>query len=321
MASSEGRTILVTGGTGLVGHGIKYAVEDAKLGKETDTWVYICSKDADLTNYGDTRKLFEKHRPTHVIHLAARVGGLFQNMKYPVEFFTENCRMNENVLQCCKEFEVEKCVSCLSTCIFPDDTTYPINEGMLHNGKPHCSNFGYAYAKRMIDVLNRAYRQEYGCKFTSVIPTNIFGPHDNYNIENGHVMPGLMHKLYNCKKNNTDFVIWGSGKPLRQFTYSRDMGRLFVWALENYDDSEPIILSVGENEEMSIAEVAHTIAKAMNFKGNIKHDLSKSDGQFKKTADNSKLMKLNPDFKFTPFEEAVKESCEWFEANYESARK
>merc|ERR1712100_781148 len=131
---------------------------------------------------------------------------------------------------------------------------------MLHSGPPHTSNEGYAYAKRMIDVLNRAYHEEYGCNFTSVIPTNIYGPHDNYNLEDSHVIPGPMHKIYNAKKNNEDFVVWGTGKPLRQFIYSRDLARLFLWVLRSYDEREPIILSVGEEDEVSIADVAYMVA-------------------------------------------------------------
>ena len=113
----------------------------------------------------------------------------------------DNIFINDNVLSCCKEFEVQKLVSCLSTCIFPDKTTFPIDETMIHNGPPHASNAGYAYAKRMIDVQNRCYADQHGCKWTSVVPTNIFGPHDNFSIDNGHVLPGLMHKVYKAKQD------------------------------------------------------------------------------------------------------------------------
>ena len=168
-----------------------------------------------------------------MIHLAARVGGLFANMKYKVEFWRENVAINDNVLHWSKEYGVKKCVSCLSTCIFPDKTSYPIDETMIHNGPPHHSNEGYAYAKRMIDVVNRCYKDQHGCNFTSVVPTNIFGPHDNFSIEDGHVLPGLMHKCLKAKQQvasggTGDFTIWGSGTPLRQFIYSHDLGALMV---------------------------------------------------------------------------------------------
>ena len=136
-----------------------------------------------------------------MIHLAANVGGLYLNMKYPVELYRDNILINNNVMELCKEFNVEKLISCLSTCIFPDKTTYPIDESMIHYGPPHPSNEGYAYTKRMIDVMNRSYNKEYGCKFTSIIPTNIYGHNDNFNLENGHVISSLIHKAYISKKN------------------------------------------------------------------------------------------------------------------------
>uniref|UniRef100_A0A670ZVV2 GDP-L-fucose synthase n=1 Tax=Pseudonaja textilis TaxID=8673 RepID=A0A670ZVV2_PSETE len=215
----------------------------------------------------------------------------------------KNIHINDNVLQAAFESGVQKAVSCLSTCIFPDKTTYPIDETMIHNGPPHSSNFGYAYAKRMIDVQNRAYFEQHGCHFTAAIPTNIFGPYDNFSIENGHVLPGLIHKVYLAKKNGTNVTVWGTGKPRRQFIYSLDLARLFVWVLREYNEIEPIILSVGEEEEVSIREAAECIAKAMDFKGQLLFDESKSDGQFKKTASNAKLRKYLPDFQFTPFDQ------------------
>eukprot|EP00062_Callorhinchus_milii_P010297 gi/632955005/ref/XP_007893258.1/ PREDICTED: GDP-L-fucose synthase isoform X2 [Callorhinchus milii] len=249
------------------------------------------------------------------------VGGLFRNMKYNLDFWRKNVAINDNVLHSAFEHGVTKVVSCLSTCIFPDKTTYPIDETMIHNGPPHSSNFGYSYAKRMIDVQNKAYHQQHGCTFTAVIPTNVFGPNDNFNMEDGHVLPGLIHKVHLAKKNNTPLVIWGTGTPRRQFIYSLDLARLFIWVLREYNEVEPIILSVGEEDEVSIKEAAESIVSAMDFKGKFVFDTSKSDGQFKKTASNSKLRKYLPDFKFTPFSQAIEETCNWFVANYESARK
>jgi GDP-L-fucose synthase len=173
----------------------------------------------------------------------------------------------------------------------------------------------------MIDVLNRGYADQHGVKYTSVIPTNVFGAHDNFNIDDGHVLPGLIHKVYMAKKESRPLVIWGTGKPLRQFVYSLDLARLFLWVLRDYNEVEPIILSVDEKDEMSIKEAAEAVVKAMDFQGEVIYDTSKSDGQFKKTASNAKLRRYLPDFKFTPFEQAIKESCDWFVNNYETARK
>jgi len=286
-----------------------------------DQYIFLSSKDADLRDKAATRAVFAKHRPTHVIHLAAFVGGLFKNMKYPVEFWTYNIAINENILQLSKEFKVKKLISCLSTCIFPDKTTYPIDETMIHNGPPHFSNEAYAYAKRMIDVQNRAYHSQFGCPFTSVIPTNIYGPHDNFHLDDSHVIPGLIHKFYNAQKNGTDMTVMGTGKPLRQFIYSVDLARLFLWVMRHYDSPEPIILSVDEAAEVSIADVVHMIAKAMGFTGKIHFDTTKADGQFKKTASNAKLRKLHPNFKFTSMESGIADSVKWFKDNYATARK
>ncbi|KAJ3195516.1 GDP-L-fucose synthase [Irineochytrium annulatum] len=317
----EAKVVLVTGSSGLVGKAIQKVLQSSKdplFGRQDDEfWVFATSKDADLRDRDQTRRLFERHRPTSVIHLAAFVGGLFRNMKLKAEFYRDNMLMNDNVIHTAHEFKVAKLVSCLSTCIFPDKTTYPIDESMIHDGAPHESNFGYAYAKRMIDVMNRAYHDQYGSLFTSVIPTNIFGPEDNFNLEDSHVIPG-------------------SGAPLRQFIYSEDLAKLFIWTLREYNEIDPIILSGGlvkwtllrlrcievdEQDEVTIRFVAEKIAKAMDYKGEIKWDATKVDGQLKKTASNKKLRQLLPEFKFTPFDDSLTKTVEWFKGNYAKARK
>lgn len=322
---SSKMVVMVTGGSGLVGAAIRQFIEDEHAkdasANSNETWIYLSSKDGDLRVRTDTEKIFEKYQPTHVIHLAAKVGGLFANMKYKVEFFRENILINDNIMECCRIFKVQKLVSFLSTCIFPDKTTYPIDETMLHNGPPHSSNEGYAYAKRLIDTMNRAYAEEYNCNFTSIIPTNIYGPHDNFSIESGHVIPGLIHKCYLAKQNNTPFTIWGSGTPLRQFVYSYDLAELTVWVLRDYHDPSPITLSVDEADEVSIKDVALAVAKACTFEGEIIFDTTKADGQFKKTADNKKLRSLRPEYQFTNIEDGIQKAVDWFVSNYESARK
>lgn len=219
MASQTKYIVLVTGGSGLVGQAIRHVTESSNDHSNFEFY-FASSKDADLSDLSQARSLFEKVRPTHVIHLAAMVGGLFRNLKYNLEFLRVNLAINDNVLLLAKEFRVKKCVSCLSTCIFPDKTTYPIDETMVHLGPPHNSNFGYSYAKRMIDVLNHAYAShfksdpQYGGDipiFTAVIPTNVYGSHDNFNLEDSHVIPGLILKAYQAvneaksKSNSTSF--------------------------------------------------------------------------------------------------------------------
>jgi len=313
------KVILVTGGSGLVGKGIQTVVEADP--KDDEKWIFLSSKDGNLLSETETEAIFEKYKPTHVIHLAALVGGLFANMSANCDFFRNNMKMNDNILSSSHKHKVEKVVSCLSTCIFPDKTSYPIDETMVHNGPPHNSNFGYSYAKRMIDVQNRAYHEQHGCQFTSIIPCNVFGPHDNFNIQQGHVIPGLINKAYQAKKNGTPFEIWGTGAPLRQFIYSLDLAKLTVWVLREYQEIDPIILATDEADEVSIKDVAMMVLEASDFKGEVKFLTDKADGQFKKTASNSKLRKYLPEFKFVPTKQAIQETVEWFEKNYDNARK
>ena len=284
-------------------------------------FVFIGSKSCDLTNISQTQKLFENVRPDYVIHLAASVGGLFKNIKYKVDMYEKNILINHNVLKCCHNYKVKKLVSCLSTCIFPDKTTYPINETMLHDGPPHKSNEYYAYAKRMLEIQSKAYQQQYGDNFICVIPTNIYGEYDNFSLEDGHVIPALIHKCYNSKKNKEKFVICGTGTPLRQFIYSKDLAGLIMWSLLEYKEKDSIILSVGEKDEVSIKKVGIEIAKQFNYEHMIEFDENYSDGQFKKTADNSKLMNLNNDFSFTRIEDGIKVTIDWFIKNYDECRK
>uniref|UniRef100_A0A2M4BUC0 GDP-L-fucose synthase n=1 Tax=Anopheles marajoara TaxID=58244 RepID=A0A2M4BUC0_9DIPT len=321
------KVVLVTGGTGLIGRAIETVINEEKPADER--WVFVGSKEADLTDLESTRLMFEKYRPTHVVHLAAMVGGLFHNMSNNLDFLRKNMFINDNILLLSHELGVKKVVSCLSTCIFPDVTTYPIDETMIHNGPPHESNFGYSYAKRLIDITNRAYNQKYGDLFTSVVPCNVFGPHDNFTPGVSHVIPGMIQRMHELiYLRNLDqpqegkvFSVYGTGKPLRQFIYSLDLAKLFIWVLRHYDSVEPIILSVDEAAEVSIAQLAESIAKAFDFKGKLEYDTTKADGQYKKTASNAKLRLLLPAFRFTEFDTAIKDSVKWYIDNYEHARK
>ncbi|XP_017132096.1 probable GDP-L-fucose synthase [Drosophila elegans] len=320
------KKVLVTGGTGLVGKALEAVIK--KQAPTDEQWYFAGSKDADLTNLEATQALFAREKPTHVIHLAAMVGGLFHNMNNNLDFLRNNLLINDNVLQTSHEHGCSKVVSCLSTCIFPDKTSYPIDETMVHNGPPHPSNYGYSYAKRLIDVQNHAYYDKYGRLYSSVIPCNIFGPHDNYKPEVSHVIPGMINRMHQLIKEQPEvpesekvFTVFGSGKPLRQFVYSLDLAELMIWVLRNYDSVEPIILSVDEAQEVTIYEVAQAIAKAFNFKGKLVCDTSKADGQYKKTASNAKLRSLLPDYAFTNFETAIEKSVRWYKDNYDQARK
>jgi GDP-L-fucose synthase len=310
---------LLTGAGGLVGSTMEADVR--VIGRKPPFPGYKEHKKrwVDLTNWKDAYNLFQETKPTHVIHTAARVGGLGANMNYMAEFYTQNTAINLNVLEAARKAGVKKVVSFLSTCIFPDDVEYPLCEHMLHDGAPHTSNFGYSYAKRMLDVHSRAIKDQYGLNYICVIPTNIYGPNDNFNLDDSHVVPALIHKCYLAKKNKTDLVVWGSGKPIREFIYSEDVGELTQLILDEYDGPGPLIISSGE--EISIKDLVDLIVKAMKFKGKVVFDDSKPDGQYRKTTSNLLLRHRFPEYKFTKLKQGIKKTVDWFVENYESCRK
>ena len=297
---------LITGGGGMVGSAMQSPL---KLTRE------YC----DLTNPKQTIGLFKAIRPEGVIHCAGKVGGVGGNMNYKGEYFYDNLMINTNIIEAARQAGVKRLVAFLSTCVFPDNVEYPLTIDQIHKGEPHFSNYPYAYAKRMADVQIRAYREQYGLNYTSIIPSNIYGPNDNFSLEHGHVMPMLIHKLYLAKQNKTDFVVWGTGKPLREFIYSKDIAKISEWVLENYEGEEPLIIS--GDEEISIKDLVSILVDEFKFKGKVIFDSSKPDGQFKKPSDNSKIKELLPNFEYTPFEQGIKETVNWFIENYETARK
>jgi GDP-L-fucose synthase len=278
--------ILITGGHGLVGSEF--------IGEQ---YFKPTSKEFDLRITENTNRLMLKQFDG-VIHCAGKVGGVGGNMNHKGEFFYDNIMMNTNVIEGARLSNVKNLVAFLSTCVFPDQVDYPLTEKKIHLGPPHFSNDAYAYAKRMTDVQIRSYREQYGLNYKSVIPCNIYGPNDNYDIVNGHVLPSLIHKCYLARENKTPFTIWGSGKPLREFIFSKDIAKLTEWVLYNYNESEPIILST--SEEIPIRDIVSMIVEIMNFKGEVMYDSTKPDGQFRKPSDNSKIKHYLPNFKFTP---------------------
>jgi len=304
------KKILVTGGSGLVGNAIRNISSD--YNNKYD-FVFVSSKNYDLTKMEDTKNMFEKYKPNYVIHLAACVGGLYKNMNNKVEMLEENLMINYNVIKCSHDYKVEKLIACLSTCIFPDKIdTYPIDENMLHNGPPHFSNDAYAYAKRMLEIHCRSYREKYGDNFTCIIPTNIYGPHDNFHLENGHVLPSLIHKCFLSKYNNEDFIIRGSGKPLRQFIFSLDLAKIIMIIFEK-NVNENVIISVPENQEISIGDLGKLIAEKFDYLNRVKFDENYSDGQYKKTVGITKLKKIiGEDFIFTSINDGIKITVDWF---------
>lgn len=308
--------LLVTGQSGLVGSQFKGDL------------IGLSSKACDLRDKKSTEQVFEFYTDSKtqkeftvdkVIHCAAKVGGLGSNMNFKGEFFYDNIMINTNVIESSRKFGIKNLVCFLSTCVFPDNVEYPLNENKIHLGPPHDSNYPYAYAKRMADIQIRAYKEQYGLNYKSVIPTNIYGPNDNFNLDNSHVLPALIHKCHLAIKENKNMFLWGTGKPLREFIFSKDVADLSLWVLENYEENEPIILST--SEEISIKDLATIVCDLMGFKNKIIWDETKPDGQFRKPSDNSKILKYLPNYKFTKIEDGLKETIDWFYDNLDNIRK
>lgn len=314
--------ILVTGGTGLVGSAIKKLANDTGHWLE---WIFVGSKDLDLSgDYEPVQIWFEKHHPTYVIHLAANVGGVYKNSRANLEMFLTNIRINDNILRACAQYSVEKVVFCLSTCIFPDKIEYPFVESQIHEGPPHPSNEGYAYAKRMLEVQARLYNsQRFGPQVMCVIPTNIYGPHDNFNLEDSHVIPGLIHRCYLAKRDNTPFVVRGSGQAIRQFIHSNDVADYIVQVLFVLSPQKiPNGIILAPQTEISIQDVAFEIADAFELpRERIQWDTTFGDGQMKKTANNALLRHYFPNHNMIDFRDGIRETVNWFKLNYDIARK
>jgi len=300
--------ILVTGGTGLVGS--RFVGDD---------YIKVGSKDINLLNQNSIEEFLKDKNVDGIIHCAARVGGVKGNMTYPGEFTYENLKMNTGIIEEARKAGIRKMITFSSTCVFPDKVEYPLTPDKIHLGPPHSSNYGYAYAKRMAEIQMQSYREQYGVNYFSVIPCNIYGPADNYHLEDGHVLPSLIHKFHLANIEGSDVTIWGSGSPLREFIFSEDVASLTRILFDNYTGGTTVIISSGK--EISIKEVVNIIANEFDFRGKIVWDLDKPEGQFRKPSDNSVIRSIAPDFKFTPIEEGIHKSVKWFKENYPNVRK
>lgn len=318
MTSNKKERLVVTGGSGMVGSAIRNVINSSNL--EGCDVFYLSSKECDLRNAEQTKAFFKNYKPSKVIHLAARVGGVKANTDFVADFFNENILINTNVLMAAHEAGVQDVVSLLSTCVYPDKdwVSYPLTEEQLHIGPPHDSNFGYAYAKRMLDVQSRAYRKQYDRNYTTAIPNNIYGVGDNFDLEAGHVVPAVIRKIYEAKINNTTPIFWGDGSPLREFTYAEDVATVLLKMLgffgnEPYSAPEPC--NIGTNTETSIKDLVSAVAEIFEFKGKIQWDITKPSGQHRKPSKASKITHT-----YTNLHDGLVETCQWFKEAYPAVR-
>lgn len=303
--------ILVTGGTGMVGSAFKKVKTGHKL-------ILVGSSDYDLCHSRDCRRMISDHQPDAIIHLAAKVGGVKGNTDYVADFFHENIVMNANLLDAAKNQKVPKVVSLLSTCIYPNCPIYPLTENQIHNGEPHSSNFGYAYAKRMLEVHSRAIRQQYGLNYVTAVPNNLYGENDNFDLNSGHVIPAIIRKVFEAKNNGNIPKFWGTGRPMREFTYAQDVTKILLWMVENYDLPEP--LNIGNTREISIFDLVVKIQSLLNANIESRWDNRMPEGQYKKPSSNLRFEQLNPGFKYTSLDEGLATTVEWFINSYPNIR-
>ncbi len=303
--------ILITGGQGMVGSAF-WPLNLRNPDKMLISFGY------DLRDVNATHQMFLDHKPDWVIHLAAKVGGVKANTDFPATFFTDNIRINTNVLDEAYKAGVKKVVSVMSTCIYPaQPKSYPLTEGQLHDGPPHFSNAPYGYAKRMLDVQSRAYREQFGCNFVTVIANNLFGPNDYFGLKNSHVLPALIRKLFEAKERKEKTVtLYGDGSPEREFTFSFDLAKILLFVLEKYSDASPI--NVGNTQQWTIAQMAELVKRYTGFEGEIIWS-GENLGQQKKPSSNKKLLELGWN-QYTPMEVALKETVDWFMENYPNVR-
>jgi GDP-L-fucose synthase len=297
--------ILVTGGTGLVGKALEKVTT---VTHRQEQFIFWGSRDCNLLDSKETMLRFSELQPDVVIHLAAKVGGLYDNMTNQRDFLRDNTLLSFNVFDAAVAHRVKKVICCLSTCIFPDGIPLPMRETDLHNGPPHNSNFGYAHAKRLVEVMCRAYSGD--TLFVPIVPTNVFGEHDNFHLEKAHVIPALIHKCYLAKKTGTPLHVSGDGSALRQFIWSRDLANLILRVMDTYHSNEPIILA--DEAEYSIRDVVTQIAECLDFQGDVIFCKDMPNGQHRKTVDTTKLKEHFPDFVFANLKSALQETVHWF---------
>ena len=296
--------VLVTGGSGLVGKHLQDILPNA---------IYISSKDYDLTDLQQVRDMMDEYKPNSVIHLAARVGGIVDNINYPVDYLEENVMMNTNVLKACHEFDVEKVIAILSTCIYPDEVdTYPMKEKDLFNGPPTPTNFSYGFAKRCMAVHIDSYRKQYDKKWSYLIPCNLYGEYDKYEEHHSHFVSALIKKIYEA---DDSIELWGTGKPLRQFMYGGDLARVVKYFIDNDIVGN---FNVAPDWVHSIDEITNIGKKAcLKEKLVVNYDSTKPDGQFRKDVDSSKLLSILKDFKFTSLDKGIKRVYDNFSKRYD----
>lgn len=285
--------ILITGGTGMVGKHLQNILPNA----------YYLGSEIDLRNINEVDLLFKYNKFNRVVHLAAKVGGIKDNINNPGDYFDDNILMNTNIVKVSKKYKVKRFLGILSTCIYPDKVNnYPMKEEILHLGPPTPSNFSYGYAKRCLAVQIDAYNKQFGTEYNYIIPTNLYSEYDNFDNDNKmHFVTALLKKIKNSKNNIIE--LFGDGSPLRQFIYAEDLAKIIKLIIDN-DITESF--NVSNTENLSIDEMANIALQEVGKEYKIHYIYPHLNGQLRKDVCNEKLMNIFPNFKFTSFKEGIK---------------
>ena len=302
--------IYVAGHRGLVGSAIVRNLE----AKGYKNIIYRTHKELDLTNQEAVRTFFEEERPEYVFLAAAKVGGIHANNTYPADFIYDNLMIQNNVIKAAHDFEVKKLLFLGSTCIYPKMAPQPIKEEYLLTGSLEETNEAYAVAKIAGLEMCKFFKRQYGDNFISCMPTNLYGPNDNFDLKNSHVLPALIRKFHEAKVNNSEVVeVWGTGTPLREFLYVDDMADACVFLMENYDGEQHV--NIGTGEEVSIRELAETVKEVVGFDGELVFNTDMPDGTPRKLTTVDKLHGLGWKHKIS-LDKGIKLAYNWFLENY-----
>lgn len=314
MSYWDGKTVMVTGGSGFLG---SHLVDDLES-RSDDVDVFVPRSDEyDLRNREDIRRAFEDSAADVVVHLAATVGGIGANRKNPGRYFYDNAIMGIELIEQARQFDVEKFTILGTICSYPKHTPVPFSEDDLFEGYPEETNAPYGIAKKALLTQSWAYRKQYDFDSIYLMPVNLYGPRDDFDLETSHVIPAIIRKCIESRDAGEDSITaWGTGSPTREFLYVKDAAEGILDATERYDGKDPV--NLGSGEEISIRELIESIADATGFDGDIEWDTSKPDGQPRRCLDTTRAKQYFDWEAETSLEEGLEETIDWFEANKES---
>ncbi|MDQ6732841.1 MAG: NAD-dependent epimerase/dehydratase family protein [Nitrospirota bacterium] len=293
--------LLVTGGTGLLGHALRPLCPDA---------IFVSSREYDLRERREVVTLFQDVRPSQVIHLAARVGGVKANAERNVELLESNAAINAAVLSVARECRVRRLIAVLSSCAFPLYDDRPSTEADLHAELPYQANLGYAFAKRLLDVHVGLVARDKGLWWSTIAPVTMYGPHDHFDPDAGHVIGALFHRCWHAKQTGEALTVWGSGEAVRQFVFVNDVARLLVLMLGHKLGPETVIIA--PDAGMTIRSLAEAVARAMQYEGPIHYDTNQPEGVRVKRLHSERFQKAFSTFAFTTLEDGLKETARWY---------